>query len=271
MNNLLLGNMTDSRYACQDSNGMPLYDLTQQTPLTEAVQLEQYQIDAVQVVQLLRNLNSESAVVTAYFDGGRHFMLTSVMGVLRSSGLVVLDYGPDAGIAERALAAGRLICAARLDGVTVRFTLESITSAKYEGRQAIAAPLPQSAYRFQRRNLIRVKTPTAIPATCQIPLLDGGSCTLPLYDISCGGIGVVDTEGRFTGELLREFSACRLSLPELGELCVDLQVRGRYHHHQPGSANLYRYGMQFMHLTTSDTVFLQRYITRLQMTGNPAR
>lgn len=244
---------------------MPDYDQAEQTQLTEPDKLEQYLITGQQVVQLLRHMAEKTTIITAYFDGGRHFMLSAVVGVLQDRNLVVLDIGPDEATTQRALNAGRLLCTARIDGVTVRFSLEGLSSAKYQGHQSIAAPLPQSAYRFQRREFYRATTPTVVPATCRIPLGEGEPATLIIADISCGGVGVIDKEGRLTTEVMAEHAGALLSLPDFGELRVDLQVRSHSSHIQRNNERVQRYGMQFLRLSMSDNVFLQRYVTKLQM------
>lgn len=248
-----------------DSRGIPNYERAELAPLNEPEQLEPYQIQGAQVLELLHQLRDDNTILTAYFDGGLHHILSAVIAVLPEQGLLVLDYGPNEATAQRALLANRLICTARIDGVSLRFTVEGLTAAKYEGRPAISTPLPAMAYRFQRRVFFRVRTPTAEPATCRIPLQDGSDYTMSLSDVSCGGIGLLDKAERFGAQMLQEYQNCLLTLPNFGELTVTLQMRNRGHYFLRTNEKVNRFGMQFVQLPESDNLFLQRYITKLQM------
>jgi c-di-GMP-binding flagellar brake protein YcgR len=246
---------------------MASYTQAIQTPLEEPDQLNNYRISGEEVVRLLQQLSQAGTIITAYFDAGRHYMFTSIIGQVEEQGMVVLDSGPDEAIARRALLAGRLLCTARHEGIMVRFTLDNLTVAKYRGLPAIAAPVPTTAYHLQRRACIRANTPTVVPATCCIPLEEGSPLSLPLADISCSGLTLIDRSESFSPELQQIYEGCLLTLPEFGTLTVDLQIRSRRPHYLYTHEQTLRLGAQFLHLSEADRLFLQRYVTKLQITA----
>lgn len=244
---------------------MATYAQAKQTPLVEPDQLDRYRISGGKIIELLQQMSKQHSIITAYFDAGRRFLLTTLIAILPDQHSLVFDYGPDAAATKRALLTRRLLCTVQLDGVSVRFTADQLEEAKYQGEAALVATLPAIAYYIQRRDNIRLRIPPLSPATCTLPLGGGKMLTLPLADISRSGLSLISHSDQLASLVMNKLHGCRLTLPEFGELDVDLQIRNHCHDYLYTHEKVERYGALFLHLSDDNERLLQRYITKLQM------
>ena len=214
-----------------------------------------------QLLSLARNPD----IITAYFNEGRQFILTAVLGVIDERGLLVLDVGPDDEVTKRAIESGHLLCSTRHAGVPIRFACSPLQSARFQARAAIATPIPDSLYRMQRREFFRVATPKLNGPRCMIPDPGGGlPHQLTVVDISAGGAGMLELSGRLQTELVQRFENCRLFLPEHSEITTHLVVRNMSHIATQSGDSIPRYGVAFEGMSPNDNATLQRYIFHLQ-------
>jgi hypothetical protein len=84
----------------------------------------------------------------------------------------VLDYGPDEGLNQQALQAGKWNVVAFPNQVKVQFSCQQFGKTEFEGRDAFLAQIPTSLLRMQKREYYRVATPTITPLKCAVPLLE---------------------------------------------------------------------------------------------------
>ena len=243
---------------------MPDYDHSQKTELFEPRNAEQYLLySKPEIVRVLRDLAKRPEIITAYFDGG--YFLTAVLGVLPDRDMVVLDYGPDEQLNARALQSDRVVCVTRQDHVSVRFTCTHLHPAKYQGRAALAAPLPESVYRPQRREFFRVATPTYNPLRLRIPRGFGDPLELPLVDLSCGGVSVYDFAEELEVNPGQIVEGCGLELPGFGRFVCDMEVRNLQRVRMNDGSEAKRVGLQFRALAIDSNALVQRYLHKLQM------
>lgn len=243
---------------------MPDYHNAEQTELSAIADHERFLLRSPGEIRTeLLNLAKKPDIITAYFNEGREFILTAVLGVLSERGLVVLDVGPDDETTRRAIATDKLVCTTRSNGVPVKFSCSQLKSAKFQGQQAIAAALPDSLYRQQRREYFRVSMPRINAPTLRLTTPDERKFTLKVLDLSLGGLGLADPDEQFHAEIHSEFFNCQLSLPEFGELEVNIQIRNQGRFHTSGG-QVTRYGAAFINLPMSGNLHLQRYLYHLQ-------
>lgn len=245
---------------------MPDYTNAQKTAIDSIEDHERYLLRSEAEIrgQLLK-LAKKPDIITAYFGGGSNFILTAVLGVVKERNLVVLDVGPDDETTRKAIAADRLVCTTRNMGVPVKFTVENMQSAKYQGKPAIAAPLPESLYRLQRREFFRVQVPRINAPTCEIPIgIDGESVTLKIVDLSVGGLCMLVPEDQFRPEMRKIYENCLIQLPDFGELTVDIEMRNQGTFYTSKNEAIPRVGAAFLNLTMQNNLYLQRYIYHLQ-------
>lgn len=245
---------------------MPDYLNAEKTAIDSVEDHDRYVLHSEgEIRNQLLSLAKKPDIITAYFGGGKQFFLTAVLGVLKDRNLVVLDIGPDDEVTSKAIKSNRLVCTTRSMGVPVKFSVEGLQSAKYQGRSAIAANMPETLFRKQRREYFRVQVPRINAPLCTIrPDPEQKPVTLQIIDISVGGLSFVAHESIFKPKLLDVYKNCRVELPEFGEFDVDLEVRNSGVFFTGKNEAIPRYGVTFLNISTQINLHLQRYIYHLQ-------
>lgn len=153
---------------------------------------ERYRLTGrMEILSVLQSLVVRNVAVSVLFTGGRDSLLTRL---LRADGDgVVFDGSSDAAVNRRLLASPRLIFSTRPGGVLVQFSSAPARTIAWDDGDAIAVPLPERLTRLQRRESFRVLAPVARPIPAEIELPELGLRTLPLHDISVGGVGLTPT------------------------------------------------------------------------------
>ncbi|MCL2076296.1 MAG: flagellar brake protein [Betaproteobacteria bacterium] len=220
-----------------------------------------------EIVFVLRDAMKRGCMLTAYFDEGESFVLTSILAASPEG--VILDYGGDAEVNQRVLQAPRLLCLTSVERVKVQFALNGLTAVRHENRPAFFSVLPDTLLRLQRREYFRIGTPIANPAKCNIPIhnADGSGATLqiPLIDISAGGVGLsVTTEQVMFFEPNQVMEDCMLSLHDGTKIPASLIVRNAFEVTTRSGLRYTRVGCEYQDLHISSLNIIQRYITRLE-------
>lgn len=222
-----------------------------------------------EIVSVLRTLVQKGAMITAYFDQGKSFLLTALLSVNLEKDEIILDVSNDKEMNSRALHADKFIFTTAIDKVKVQFSLSRLSANHYEGRPAFRGALPDSLLRLQRREYFRLSTPTAHPVKCVISMMhaDGSPlmATTQLLDISGGGAGLLvppDQAGLYEkGAILDN---CKIMLPEEGLLVTTLSVRDVFDVTTKGGHRYFRAGCEFIKLPGAHLTMIQRYITRVE-------
>jgi len=222
-----------------------------------------------EIAAVLRSLIQRRALVSAYLDPGRDFLLTSLLEVDTDSGSVVLDWGRDEKTNRQALLAERVILGALVDKVKVQFILSNLAETSSAGQPAFRAELPSKVLRLQRREYFRLSTPIAKPVkfVTTIKRVDGSTLVAEasLLDISGGGVGLMATPS--LSALLPSGMAltdCKMTLPDEGLLVANLCVRNKFDVTTRGGARYVRIGCEFVALPGARMSMVQRYITRIE-------
>ncbi len=212
------------------------------------------------IIQKLRQLAKARSLITAHFGGGRHSLLTAVLEVLPDKEVVVLDYGADEKLNRKILEADRIVFKTQHEGITAQFTIDRVQRAKRHGKTTFACALPESLLWVQRREFYRVRVPLGEPVFCEISQADGEPLSLPIIDISVGGVGLDDAENRLDTELDQSLPGCRLRLGEHGDALVNLVVRNFVPNNPDDPAAGRRIGCQIQNLAMDMNTIIQRYI-----------
>lgn len=223
----------------------------------------------VEIAAILRALMQKRALISAYFNKNRSFLLTAVLAVDTAAGKLVLDYGRESETNRLALLAEKLLLTAAVDKVKVQFTLGKLSETQHAGLPAFSAALPDKLLRLQRRECFRLSTPITKPVKCTATIRreDGSTCLLeaPLLDISGGGIGLMAPPS--LAALLQRgaiMSDCKVSLPDEGLLVASLCVRNKLDSTTRGGSHYVRIGCEFIALPGTRMNMLQRYINRIE-------
>lgn len=219
----------------------------------------------LEIVRILRGLAHRNEMVSAFFNGGKELLLTSVIDVDADRDAAILDYGSNETLNQRILASEKIIFVTSLDQVKVQFVSHEISAATFEGRSAFRIPLPQQVLQLQRREYYRLTTPIINPLKCVVPMSDGRTVEMPLTDIGAGGIGIM--LGNPPGIELKSgevFPGCRIDLPGVGVLEATLRVQSTFEVTLKNGSRTLRSGCQFMDLRPAMQALIQRYIIKLE-------
>jgi c-di-GMP-binding flagellar brake protein YcgR len=222
---------------------------------------------STEIAFVLRDIMQRGCMLTAYFDEGDFFFLTSLLNVTPEG--IVLDYGGDEAVNQRALRTGRLVCITSVDRVKVQFALNGLSLTQFDGRHAFSSAMPYTLLRLQRREFFRIGTPVVNPVKCEIPFSkpDGSGTTLQvrLIDISVGGIGLMlSTEQLHFFEPERLLENCLLDLPNESQISMTLRVRNAFEVENRSGSRYTRVGCEYCDLRTTALNIIQRYITQLE-------
>lgn len=224
-----------------------------------------------EIVFVLRSVMHRRELVTAYYDDGGGFILTSILDVRPDAGEVILDWGGDEARNHKLLRSERISFGTAQDKVKVQFRAAGAGKLMFEGAPAFRIALPAELVRLQRREYYRLTTPVSRPVKCVIeePQEAGGSkVEETVLDISGGGIAMLDYRPDakvVVGEVLRD---CRLDLPGVGTINVALQIANVFRVTLPNGARCIRAGCQFIEVTPAARSMVQRYVLQLERERN---
>jgi c-di-GMP-binding flagellar brake protein YcgR len=196
--------------------------------------------------------------------------LTSILAIDPEKNTMVMDYGIDEALNQKALATKKLTFITSLDRIKIEFVCTSIKKICFEDGDAFIVNFPDSLVRMQRRNYFRVVTPATSPLKCVIPLpeeQEGNAAEITLLDISCGGVAVIDHHPIISFDPETIFENCQINLPNAGTIITDIQVRNTYEVTLRNGLACKRAGCEFITLPSNMLAMVQRYITRLEQTG----
>lgn len=227
-------------------------------------EIERYKINhPVEIERILRGVMEKKALVTAYSENNRDFLVTTLIGLDPEGNAIYFGGGPDEN-ADAALLASEVVSFNTAhDLVRVLFTTPAMTRVILYGEPVLKAAMPVELLRFQRREYYRLPTPLMNPVRCLIPL-EGGMLETTVADISLGGVSVLayDREGALgVGKV---YQGCRLSLPDAGNHVVNLRICTVYEQSLKNGTISRRAGCQFMDLSPSVETDIQRYIIRVE-------
>lgn len=243
-------------------------------PSDRVTDLERFRVDSRrEILRVLGDLARNLQLVTAYFNEGDDFILTSVLRLDEDDNRLVLDYGPDETLNQRLLTARRVLFVTRHNQVRVQFSSESIQKAIYQGAAAFVIPLPTTIIRIQRREYYRLAVPIGRHLNLHLATADGDTITAHIVDISVGGIGIIEPpagrqHGWDSGTVLPN---CRIDLPEEGVIQTDIEIRNRYQVNSQHGEPVFRIGCRLLNLDSRSNTTILRYIHRMEVERRKVR
>jgi c-di-GMP-binding flagellar brake protein YcgR len=221
-----------------------------------------------EIINILTALCKAGKLVTAYIGGeGVDFILTSIVAVKLEQNTVLLDLGTDAAANKRAMMTKKIVCVTELDGIRIQMSVEAFRPARFAERNVFAMTMPDTLLRLQRREYYRIDTPRFKPLLCNFSAADvkaGTPRQWVVADISCGGIAVVLPDTALNIESGTRFSGCRIALPEIAEVSVDLVIRGTVEIAFPTGVQHRHAGCEFVNMLERERSLIQRYVSKLE-------
>ena len=257
----------------EDSDIQPIQKEQSEAPVINLNQSDDYSkyllYSRTEILAVLRSLIQKAAMVTAHFDQGNSYLLTSLIGLSANNTEIFFDVSRDELMNRRALQANKLVFTTFIDKVKIQFTLEKLSSSQYEGYPAFVGTVPDKLLRLQRREYFRLTIPLSAPVSLQADLKreDGSAMELdvPLGDISGGGVGLIATTEQAAflqrGDVLND---CKIRLPDEAALSVNLIVRNMLEVTTRSGTRQVRIGCEFVNVPPARLNVVQRYITRVE-------
>ena len=224
-----------------------------------------------EIVALLRQISEKKQLIRLLVKGEADVCVTSLLAVDADGGSIVLDRSISQEQNARIVAAPKVWCETSLDKIRIVFSLQNLGETRFEGSVALRADIPATLIRLQRREFYRMPTPVTTPvlATIQLPAdLGGGKTSLPLADISCGGIAILDNKHQLGTTIGATYRDCRVELPEIGAVTTSLQIRNSLEMTLLNNKTTRRLGCQFVDISRGNMAAVQRYITKLERERN---
>lgn len=217
-----------------------------------------------EIVYILRALMEKTALVSAYFNRGEGFILTSIIDIDPDEGLVFLDLGANEEFNRKILDSEKIIFVSAHDKVKVQFVATWIEKTRLDGRDVFQIELPKSLIKLQRREYYRVTTPIANPLKCIVLTEDMRKIEMTVADISIGGLGVVLPPEDTVIEPGMVFNGCNLVLPEIGNIVAVMEIRNVFEVTLRNGLKTKRAGCQFVNLSANMQSMIQRYIIKVE-------
>jgi len=230
----------------------------------------QFLLDSQQEVLFYLNvLAKRHSIFTVYINEGQQFFPTSIVAIDESTGNLFLEPANDNEGSDHAQSARQITLVTKLDRVKIQIRLPALKQAKHQGQSVLAAPIPDTILRLQRREFFRLELPLAAPIYCKLATHGSDGIQkifeLMLSDISGGGvclIGAIALAEHFRRDAL--FQQCRLEIPEEGVIQVNLRVRKTVEMSDRSGEHNLRIGCEFVNLPSMRLAFIERYITRIE-------
>ncbi|HEX5364164.1 MAG TPA: flagellar brake protein [Gallionella sp.] len=237
--------------------------------ITDADEQECRITSSRQIASILRNIAETGSNAALYYNSKRDFIMTTILDV-DEDGMWV-EQASSATVNHQIEESKRIKLVSSHNQVKVQFGADGASSVTYDERPAFFIPIPDSIYRFQRREYFRLSLLPSEQMRCIInmarPEAPGTivQIEVPVADISGGGIGLTCMEGEVDINAGESYSKCQINLPGVGPVLVNLIVRNLVPVSTTKSGKtISRAGCEFKDLDGQTTVKLQRFITDKQ-------
>ena len=227
-----------------------------------------------EILAVLRHAIQQRAMITIHFDPGNAFFLSSLIALTPDDQHMILDVSVDAELNQRALVARQLTFTAFVGKVKIQFSAAKMVRIIHKGHPAFLADFPDKLLRLQRREAFRLAVPVMDSVYLHAELQQTGNSVLwldiPLWDISCGGVGLtastVQAENLSKGDVLTN---CKIALASEGIFVATIRIQYvTAAATQPSGQRSVRIGCKFVGMPSSQLQIIQRYITRIENERN---
>lgn len=234
--------------------------------------LSQYRVTARrEVIALLRSMSECNQLLRMVINHGADTVVTSILEVDANSDTVILDCAPDSTMNQRIVDSPKISFEALFDNIRILFSTEMVQGIEYNNLPAFVIPLPTDVVRLQRREFYRVMTPVTSPIFCMVPVKDDNGdvnqVKTTLYNISGGGISIVDDKQLLDITQGRRYENCRIDLPG-GMLTITLEIRNALEIKLSNGKSIQRLGCEFIEPSNAALGAVQKYITKLERDQN---
>lgn len=207
--------------------------------------------------------------VSAYIDEGRQSFLTALLAIDVESGSLFFDPPQRGESSQLTQPTTKITVIAKLEGVKTLFRIDRLRETTHDHKAVLAASIPTSLLRLQRREFFRLEPPASPPIHCGIAIEHPASGIqtheLPVLDISAGGISLqAPTSLQDELEPGGIFKDCRLDIPGECVLLINLQVQKVVEISTNTDLHKLRVGCSFVGMPGLRLATIERYIARIE-------
>lgn len=229
---------------------------------------ERYQVHSrLEIIAILRSVIEHRAFVTLTFGVHDDFIVSALLAMNPDFEELIFDYGADARANQRLVHATDIELSTELDHIKIQFSAQRADPTQFQGGPAFRIRLPASITRLQRRDNYRVRLPLSQPATCTLqldPERPSSSVAIRIFDLSCGGMALIDYPADLKLEPGTVYSDCRIDLREIGRVTADLEIMHVMEKVSKNSLRLRICGCRFRNIASATVTQIQRYINKIE-------
>lgn len=216
-----------------------------------------------EINRIFRRILEDGILVRMQAKGSPAAVVTTLLAMDVNANRLIIDTASHEHINDALLRSGAASFETVIDQIKVQFSVDDIQPCTFETKPALHIPIPSAIRRIQRREFFRVRTPVNNPAICTVNA-GGLAQAFDVYDISAGGISLLDTDLSTDFQMGAVLDHCSLLLPPTTTLTVALQVMRIQAHQLASGREVRKLGCAFMHLSGSEQTHIQQYSTQLE-------
>jgi c-di-GMP-binding flagellar brake protein YcgR len=215
--------------------------------------------DVGEIRHHLQRLVTERGTMTVHSDGSTDSLPILLLEVAKT--LLWIDVPNSRQTLDQWLASSQLHFEGSLNSAAMRFSCGPAQLADHERRPALKLPAPARILYMQRREFVRREPPTGT-LSCHFKLPIVGAMDATIRDIGGGGLAILALR-KATPLLVGDVvEACRIDLPEIGEIDVNLLIRHIVDRPHLGT-DMMQAGCEFVDLSPAVQRKLFRYLMQL--------
>ncbi|PRC90775.1 flagellar brake protein [Solimicrobium silvestre] len=231
-----------------------------------------YQVDSrKEIILLLRSLQENKQLINMIIHDGNEVIITAILKVDDDNNNIIFDCASTESANQRLIEAPRVYFEAALNKIGIQFSSSSVSRCNFMGSPSLCCTIPSSLIRLQRREYYRINTPHTHPLICVVNVPEengGGKINLPLVDISCGGVAMLDDQRVLNVDFGTLYNDCKIDLPGIGLVNITLQVRNSQNLLLMNHKTSRRIGFQFIDLSKTMMAQIQKLITKIERERN---
>ncbi|MGB6243171.1 MAG: flagellar brake protein [Castellaniella sp.] len=220
-----------------------------------------------EIQSILQRLLDKRTLVRLDIPGHAVSIISTMLELDPKKGFLIVDNASDDAVNSQLLRAPSVRLQGMLDRVLIEFQ-GHLQPTMQDGKPALSMPWPSQLRRIQRREFFRMDVPTINPATCLIedPSLPGGQITLPLGNISAGGLQLIDRNKILADQVIGTFfEECTLHMPDVGDQDISLRLMRHDQLLQEGDKPpLHVVACRFFNLSANHQIPIQQYVGILE-------
>lgn len=223
------------------------------------------------ITSVLRTLVAHKTLIHMRPDRHPQAIITTVLDIDPEQKQFIVDAAANDIFNERLARASQIHFDAQIDKIRVHFRSSQAQQLVFDKRPAFLLPYPDALQRMQRRHHFRIDIPVSTPLFCDVPLNAQRTVTLPVKDISAGGIALLDAEKSIDGTAGSVIKGCQLELTDIGTVMTDLKIRRISDHKTADDKSIRTIACEFDRPAPPDAIMIQNYIGRLDRLLNARR